>query len=134
MSPYVGRRATEDDVVDLAQWAPYPKNQRTAFIQSLLNYLRVPYARVVVVEKDGQLVGFALLWFKHSAVTQNMTAEIKDFILRDDTDKEAMTVLLTTCEEVAKNMGATQVEIYCENTDLSDYGYNTFTSLWRKGV
>jgi len=72
MSKYEGRRASEDDVVDLAQWAPYPPNRRTSFIQSLLNYVRVPYTRVVVVEKRKVQHGlqFALLWLKHSAVTQ----------------------------------------------------------------
>jgi len=30
--------------------------QKNIFIQSLLNYVRVPYTRVVVVEKEGALV------------------------------------------------------------------------------
>ena len=134
MSKYEGRRATEDDVVELAQWAPYPSNRRTSFIQSLLNYVRVPYTRVVVVEKEGTLVAFALLWLKHSAVTQTITAEIKDLVLRDPADRGALEVLLETCEQVVKNMGASEIELYCESLDLHEFGYNSFSSFWRKGV
>jgi hypothetical protein len=134
MANYKGRRATEDDVIDLAQWAPYPPNRRTAFIQSLLNYLRVPYARVVVVEKGNDIVAFALLWFKHSAITQTVTAEIKDLVLKGRSDKDALRVLLSTCDEIAKNMGATTMETYSEDLDLNDFGYNILTRFWRKEV
>jgi len=94
----------------------------------------VPYTRVVVVEKEGTLVAFALLWLKHSAVTQTITAEIKDLVLRDPADRRALEVLLETCEQVVKNMGASEIELYYESLDLHEFGYNTFSSFWRKGV
>ncbi|NPV88127.1 N-acetyltransferase [Coprothermobacteraceae bacterium] len=134
MGDYVGRKANEDDIVEVAQWATKTQNERTAFVHSLINYTRVPYTRVVVVSRGRELVALALIWLKHSAVTQRITAEVTDIILKSPSDEQAFATLVSTCESVVKNTGASELEVSVPGIYLEPLGYKAHKQVWVKGV